>query len=85
MGMTLDFDKFESGDEIEIEYTVYDTIGHNTKEKQTTVATVVSGINEAGNIEWKAGSTGTGVIRKNGHVFDGNGLKIGINASIEKM
>jgi len=83
--MDRKFSEFERGDEIEITYTIYDTIGIDRERKETTVATVSKGMNEVGNLEWEAGSTGTGVVRENGHVFDGNGTKIGVDATVSHL
>lgn len=78
--MSLDFSDFEEGDDIEIEYEVYPYL-----DGRTTVASTVAGFNSADNLEWKAGRTGTGVIRENGHVFDGNGVKVGVDAEVSHL
>lgn len=83
--MSLDFSDFEEDDEITIKYTVYSTMGSQTETKTTVVSTSVAGINRSGNLEWRAGSTGTGVVRENGHVFDGKGTKIGVDATVEHI
>lgn len=83
--MSLDFSDFEEDDEITIKYTVYSTMGSQTETQTTVVSTSVAGINRVGNLEWRAGSTGTGVVRENGHVFDGNGTKIGVDATVEHI
>lgn len=78
----MNINNFEEGDEIEIEYTVYQTVGTDRDEQRTTVATTV--VNTDNELKWKAGSTGTGKVTNNGLVYDGNGLKIGIDATISK-
>jgi len=83
--MERKFSEFEKGDKIEVTYTIYETIGQDRDRKETTVSTVSNGMNEVGNLEWEAGSTGVGVIRTNGHVFDGNGTKIGIDATVSHL
>lgn len=71
--MTLDFSDYDPGDEITIRYTLYDSIGVNRERKETEVNTVVAAggsVNDAGALRWKAGETGIGIVRPNGHVFD---------------
>jgi hypothetical protein len=78
----MDFNKFEEGDEIDINYTVYQTVGTDGGEQETTVSTEV--VNASGELNWKAGRTGTGIVTSNGIVYDGNGLKVGVDATVSK-
>lgn len=82
--MTLDFSEFEEGDEIIINYTIYDSLVHDNGPEETNIATEVEEI-VSNNLRWKAGSTGIGVVQSSGHVFDGNGMKIGIDATVSHL
>lgn len=78
----MDFSEFEDGGAIDIKYTVYQTVGTEGNEQETTVSTEV--VSAGDELNWKAGSTGTGIVTSNGLVYDGNGLKIGVNATVSK-
>lgn len=78
----MDFSKFEEGDDIDIEYTVYQTVGLDGDEQTTTVSSTVVDVGDE--LGWKAGSTGTGIVTSNGLVYDGNGVKIGVDATVSK-